>query len=190
MKNWFISLVVVGVIILILYGSIAGSYNSLVTKRLEAQTQQAQIETQLQRRFDLVPNLVASVKGAMVQEQKVFDDIAQARTHYAGAPSGSVDKINAANQFESALGRLLVVMENYPELKSINAVQDLMTQLEGSENRISVARQRYNEAVQDYDKSLQTFPSNIIAGIFHFESLPMFESAKGAEVAPKVNLGQ
>lgn len=190
MKNWLIPLVVVGVVIIFLYGSVVGTYNSLVSKRLEAQTQQAQIETQLQRRFDLVPNLVASVKGAMIQEKSVFDDIAQARTRYAGAPAGSADKIQAANQFESALGRLLVIMENYPQLRSIDTVQDLMTQLEGTENRISVARQRYNEAVRDYNKGLQTFPSNIIAGMFHFKDIPMFESAKGAETPPKVNLSR
>lgn len=189
MNKWWIVGIITGVIILF-FGSIVGTYNSLVSKQMEAQTQQAQIETQLQRRLDLVPNLVASVKGAMGQEQKVFKDIADARTRYAGVPSGTPEKVQAANQFESALGRLLVVMENYPQLQSIQAVQDFMAQLEGTENRISVARQRYNEAVRDYNRDLQTFPSNFIAKTFNFQSMLLFESTSGAKTAPKVDFGK
>ncbi len=185
--------IVLGVIILgiVIFGaSFSGIYNSLVSQRVEVQTQQAQIETQLQRRFDLVPNLVASVKGAQLQEQKVFKDIADARSHYAGTPSGTPEKMQAANQFESALGRLLVITENYPELKSNATVQDLMTQLEGTENRISVARQRYNEAVQAYNQHVQTFPTNLLAGMFGFRSFPMFESVQDGKSAPKVDFGK
>ena len=160
----------------------------MISERQDARTAQGQIETQLQRRFDLVPNLVASVKGAMVQEQKVFDAIAQARTQYAGAQSGTSDKLVAGAQYDSAVSRLLVIMENYPELKSINTVQDLMVQLEGSENRISVARQRYNDSVNIYDKRLQTFPTNIIGGIFGFQQMNLFESVAAAQTAPAVNL--
>ena len=165
-----------------------GTYNSLITQRTEVQTQQSQIETQLQRRFDLVPNLVESVKGAMVQEQEVFKAIADARTKYAGAKSGTPDKLEAASEYQSAIARLLVVMENYPQLRSIDTVRDLMVQLEGTENRISVARQRYNESTQVYNRNLQTFPSNLIGGMFKFEKGLFFEGVKGSEVAPKVNL--
>jgi LemA protein len=186
-----ILLMILGVIILfvlIVGSSIIGTYNNLISERQDARTAQGQIETQLQRRFDLVPNLVASVKGAMVQEQKVFDAIAQARTQYAGAQSGTSDKLVAGAQYDSAVSRLLVIMENYPELKSINTVQDLMVQLEGSENRISVARQRYNDSVNIYDKRLQTFPTNIIGGIFGFQQMNLFESVAAAQTAPAVNL--
>lgn len=185
MKYFLISLGIIGVMVL---SFIAESYNSLVALRNEAQTQQAQIETQLQRRFDLVPNLVGSVKGAMKQEQAVFKAIADARTHYAGAPSGSPEKIQAGQQYEGALARLLVVMENYPQLKSIDTVQDLMVSLEGTENRISVARQRYNESVRDYNQARLSFPTNIIAGMFNFAALPLFQSTDGAGVPPKVEL--
>jgi|SRR3989344_4976689 len=188
MNKWWI----VGIIafaVLLFLGSIVGTYNSLISTRMEAQTQQAQIETQLQRRFDLVPNLVASVKGAMSQEQKVFKDLADARTRYAGTPSGTAEKVAAANQFESALSRLLVIMENYPQLQSISAVRDFMTQLEGTENRISVARQRYNEAVRNYNRDLQTFPSNTIAKMFNFQSMPLFQAAPSSQTAPKVDFG-
>jgi LemA protein len=186
-----ILLMILGVIILfvlIVGSSIIGTYNNLISERQDARTAQGQIETQLQRRFDLVPNIVASVKGAMVQEQKVFDAIAQARTQYAGAQSGTSDKLVAGAQYDSAVSRLLVIMENYPELKSINTVQDLMVQLEGSENRISVARQRYNDSVNIYDKRLQTFPTNIIGGIFGFQQMNLFESVAAAQTAPAVNL--
>ena len=180
----------IALVIFLLFSWVTGTYNSLVKEKVAVQTQQAQIETQLQRRFDLVPNLVNSVKGALTQEQKVFGDIAQARTRYAGAPSGSPEKLQAANQFESALGRLLVIMENYPELKSIQAVQDLMVQLEGTENRISVARQRYNEAVQTYNQHIQIFPSNILAGMFGFQPMPLFQGVAGSDQPPKVDLSQ
>jgi len=175
-------------IVLIFVFSLIGFYNSLITQRTEVQTQRAQTETQLQRRFDLIPSLVGAVKGAMKQEQKVFDAIAKARTQYAGAPSGSNEKLQAAGQYESAISRLLVVMENYPQLKSIDTVQNLMTQLEGTENRISVARQRYNESVQTYNNSVQYFPGSIIANIFGFSKEVMFKGVQGSEKAPVVNL--
>jgi LemA protein len=168
-------------------GWVAGQYNGLISLRVETQTQQGQIEAQLQRRFDLVPNLVGAVKGAMAQEQAVFKAIADARTKYAGAAPGSSEKLAAGTQYESAIGRLLVVMENYPQLKSVEVVQDLMVQLEGTENRISVARQRYNEAVQPYNQRLQSFPTNIIGGIFGFKDAAFFKGAEGSDVAPKVD---
>ena len=186
-------LIVLGVLILlglIIAGIFGGTYNSLISEKVAVQTAQAQIETQLQRRYDLIPNLVASVKGAQIQEQKVFNDIAQARTHYAGVPSGTPEKIQAANQLESAIGRLLVIVESYPQLQSTQTVSDLMTELEGTENRISVARERYNEAVQTYNQHVQTFPTNVIAGMFGFKTLPLFESTPVAQTAPKVDFGK
>jgi LemA protein len=169
-------------------GWMVGKYNGLVGLRVTTQTMQAQVESQLQRRFDLIPNLEAAVRGEMVNEQTVFKDIADARTKYAGAAPGSSDKIDAGNQYESAIGRLLVVMENYPDLKSVQVVKDLMTELEGTENRISVARQRYNESAQTYNTTLQSFPTNVIGGMFGFKDAVFFKGVAGSESAPKINL--
>ncbi len=163
------------------------SYNGLVTMKEISTAQWQQVETQYQRRFDLIPNLVASVKGAMTQETAVFTALAEARTRYAGAQTVN-DKAAAATQVESSFGRLLAVMENYPTLKSIDTVQNLMTQLEGTENRISVERQRFNDTVRVYNTSIKKFPRSVIAGIFGFDQLNYFESAPGAELAPKVEL--
>lgn len=165
-----------------------GTYNSFVAQREGVVTSWSQVETQYQRRFDLIPNLANSVKGYLKQEQTVFGEIADARTYYAGAPSGSDAKVTAANQLEGAFARLLVIMENYPELKSNETVRDLMTELAGTENRVNVSRQRYNEVVQVYNVHVQTFPANLIAGFGGFEKKPFFESQKGSENAPTVNL--
>lgn len=189
MKNW-VPVIVIGVVLFFFILWMGGTYNSFVGQRIAVQTAQAQVETQLQRRFDLVPNLVASVKGAQIQEQKVFKELADARTHYAGTQPLSAQRIQAANQYESAISRLLVIVENYPQLQSNQAITDLMTQLEGTENRISVARQRFNEADQQYIQNLQSFPGNIVASLFHFQPIPLFQSTPGAAAAPKVNLTQ
>ena len=180
--RWIIAGVVV---VIVLWGF--SSYNGFVSLNEQINGQWAQVETQYQRRLDLIPNLVSSVQGVMKQEQKVFGDLAEARTRYAGATSVN-DKAVAATGVESALSRLLVVMENYPQLKSSETVQTLMSQLEGTENRVSVERQRFNEAVRVYDTKVKTVPSAIIAKIFGFGSRDYFEAATGAEVAPKVNL--
>lgn len=184
MKN--ILWVVLGVAVLLGVWVFA-SYNGLVSSNEAVTNQWAQVETQYQRRFDLIPNLVASVKGIMTQEQKVFDDIAQARTQYAGAQTDD-QKAAAATQVESALGRLLVITENYPELKSSQNVQDLMTELEGTENRISVERKRYNDLVQAYNLKIKQFPSSVIASMFGYGPHAYFEAAAGSETAPTVNL--
>ena len=188
MKYVLTGLGILAIIGFMLFSWVIGSYNGLVSQRTEFQTQQGQIEAQLQRRFDLVPNLVGAVRGAMTQEQKVFKDIADARTHYAGTPAGTPDKLAAAGQYEGAISRLLVIMENYPQLNSVGTVKDLMTQLEGTENRISVARQRYNEAVQPYNNSVQMFPGAVIAGMFGFKVQPFYQGQVGSENAPKVDL--
>lgn len=181
-KTWLI----VGAVVLLVIVYSFGTYNSFISGREAIDGQWAQVETQYQRRLDLIPNLVSSVKGAMKQEQAVFDAIAQARTQYGGAVT--VDqKAAAATNVESALGRLLVVMENYPQLKSVDTVQTLMAQLEGTENRVSVERQRFNGLVQSFNIMVQRFPSNIVAGIFGFTTRTYFNSQPGAENAPSVN---
>lgn len=163
--------------------------NNLVLQEEEVNNQWGQVENEYQRRFDLIPNLVASVRGYMGQEREVFEAIAGARTRYSGAASGSNEKVEAANELESSLGRLLVIMENYPELKSDQTVMSLMTQLEGTENRITVERRRYNDEVTEFNKTLKVFPNSFINDLFlHFEAKERFEAVEGADVAPTVDL--
>lgn len=182
-------LAVVVVIAVAIFAMVIGLKNDLVLMEEEVENQWAQVEVQYQRRFDLIPNLVASVKGYMEQEQTVFGDIAEARTRYSGASAGSEERVGAANELESALGRLLVIMENYPELKSDQTVQDLMTQLEGTENRISTERKRYNDKVTEFNKTIRVFPNSLINDLFlHFDEKDLFEAVEGAEFAPEVDL--
>ncbi len=162
-------------------------YNGLVTKNEVADNQWAQVEAQYQRRFDLIPNLVESVKGIFNQEKEVFGALAEARASYAGAKTIN-EKAAAATQVEGALGRLLAIVENYPQLKSSENVQTLMVQLEGTENRISVERQRFNDAVRDFNLIIKRVPSNLVAKVFGFSERNYFEAAQGAEAAPKVSL--
>jgi LemA protein len=177
-------------VIIILLGAYAWSfYNGLVKQSQAITSQWAQVENQFQRRYDLIPNLVASVQGAMSQEQKVFSDITSARTKYAGAQTTD-QKTEAASQVEVALGRLLVVMENYPQLKSIETVQTLMAQLEGTENRIAVERARFNDLTRDYNTRVTQLPGRLIAPILGFFPKPYFEAAAGSEKAPEVKLNQ
>lgn len=162
-------------------------YNGLVSANEKVNNQWAQVETQYQRRVDLIPNLVSSVKGIMKQEQSIFTALAEARTKYSGATS--VDqKIQASGELEQGLGRLLVVMENYPQLKSSENVQTLMVQLEGTENRISVERKNYNDLVKDFNVSVKTIPTKWVAGILGYSEKVYFEADKGANVSPKVEL--
>ncbi len=182
MKKALIVLVVV-LVLFAMYGW--GLYNKMVTANEGVENQWAQVETQYQRRFDLIPNLVESVKGIMEQEKEVFGAIAEARTRYAGATTIN-DKAGAATQVESALARLLVVMENYPELKSAENVQTLMVQLEGTENRISVERKRYNDAARDFNVMVKRVPAKWFAGWFGFEPKDFFESVEGSETVPAV----
>jgi LemA protein len=164
-----------------------GIYNRLVTANEQADSLWAQVETQYQRRFDLIPNLTNSVQGIFNQEKAVFGQLAEARTRYAGA--GNVaEKVAAANQVETSLARLLVVLENYPQLRSSEAVQNLMVQLEGTENRISVERKRFNDGIRDYNLLVKRFPARFFAALFGFGEREYFEAAQGAETAPKVEL--
>lgn len=188
MKNrlgWLIGLGALVLVILIIAGSFFGTYNSLVTKSQAIDGQWAQVETQYQRRFDLIPNLVNSVKGVMTQEQTVFNQLAEARTKYAGAATPDA-KAAAGGEVEAAFGRLLVIMENYPQLRSVEAVKQLMDELAGTENRISVERGRYNEKVRDFNTAIKTFPTNLIASMFNFSEREYFKSVTGADLVPKV----
>ncbi len=176
---------IVGIVaVLVLYSW--SLYNGLVTASESITGQWAQVETQYQRRFDLIPNLVNSVKGIMNQEKKVFGDLADARTRYAGATNTDA-KVQAANDVETSLGRLLVVVENYPELRSSETVLTLMAQLEGTENRISVERSRFNDLVKTYDTRIKGFPANVFAPIFGFKEKAYFQSQSGADKVPGVN---
>lgn len=161
-------------------------YNGLVTGRETVDRSWADVETQEQRRFDLIPNLVSTVKGAAAFEQETFRGVTEARSRWQGATDRS-DQIQAAGQFESALGRLLVTFENYPQLQATQAYRDLLAQLEGTENRITVARRDYNEAVRRYNLRVKRFPGNVLARLFGFEAQVFFESTEGAEAVPKVN---
>jgi LemA protein len=186
-KSYIVVGAIIGILVVVGF-SLAGIYNSLVNRSQAVDGQWAQVETQYQRRFDLIPNLVESVKGIMAQEQAVFLAIAEARTRYAGANTPE-QQAEAANDVESALARLLVIMENYPQLQSIQAVTALMDELAGTENRIAVERGRYNTEVRDYNTAIKRFPTVMVASLFGFDQRAYFESYSGADVAPKVNFG-
>lgn len=161
-------------------------YNGLISSRAAVDGAWAQVETQYQRRIDLVPNLVSTVKGAAKFEQETFTAITEARSQWQSA-GGRGEKIAAASGFDSALSRLLVTVEAYPQLQATQAFRDLMAQLEGSENRISVARRDYNMAVQGYNVRVARFPGNILANFFNFAAETMFSAQEGAENAPPVS---
>jgi len=181
------TLIIILAVVILIVGWFWISYNKLVTANELVDNQWAQVEVQYQRRFDLIPNLVSSVQGAMGQEQKVFGDLAAARASYSGANTVNA-KAEAATQVESALSRLLVIMENYPQLKSIETVQTLMVQLEGTENRVSVERNRFNEEVRTFNILTKRFPMNLMASMFNYSEKAYFQVAPGTEVAPKVDL--
>lgn len=183
-QKQIIGAVAAAVVILLMFIT---SYNGLVNKETRVDQTSADLEVQLQRRFDLIPNLVSAVQGAMAQEKDIFTQLAEARSKYAGASSGD-DRIAAAGQLESALGRLLVIVENYPELTSLQNVRDLQVQLEGTENRVAQARRDYNEATTSYNRAVRAFPRSIVAGMFGFEKRELFTAVDGADTVPTVDL--
>ncbi len=186
-KSWFTWPVIIGIVVVLVVLYTGSKYNTLVKGNVSIDAQWAQVESQYQRRLDLIPNLINSVKGAMKQESAVFDAIAKARTQYAGA--GTPDaKAAAAGQVEGSLARLLVVMENYPQLKSIDTVQSLIAELAGTENRIATERMRYNETVAAYNTNVQIFPSSLVAKLFGFGPRTLFAAEAGAATPPTVNL--
>jgi len=184
MKLW-ITLGVVALLVLALVGWFVGSYNMLVSLDANAKEKWANVESQYQRRFDLIPNLVSTVKGYAAHEEKLFTEITEIRSRWQGA-TNTDDKVAAANGLEGAIGRLLMVVENYPVLKASENFLSLQDELAGTENRVSVERVRYNEAVKSYNVAIKRIPTNIIAGMFGFKEKKMFEAAEGAENAPKV----
>ncbi len=183
-KPWY---AVVGILVLLVLW-LGATYNGLVSSKGAVERSWADVETQYQRRFDLVPNLVSTVKGAANFEQSTFTAVTAARSQWQSAPSRS-EKIDAASTFDGALSRLLVTVEAYPQLQATQAFKDLMTQLEGTENRIAVARRDYNEAVMAYNVGVRSFPRNVFAGMFGFVPEKPFASANGADQAPSVDFG-
>ena len=187
MRNLLITVGVLALIFLVVGGAYISSRNEMVRKNEAIKQAWAQVDVVLQRRADLIPNLVATVKGYAQQEQKVFGDIANARTGLLNArtPGG---KIAANGQLDGALGRLLLVVENYPDLKSNQNFRAIQDELAGTENRIAVERRRYNEALQDYNTYIGLFPNNIFAGWAGFQrNNDYFAASEGARVAPKVD---
>src|SRR5258705_5996686 len=165
------------------------SYNRFVGQEEAIKAQWAQVENQLQRRNDLIPNLVETVKGYAQHEEGVFKDIADARARLLAAKSPE-ETIAAANQQTSALGRLLAVVENYPQLKANEQFNRLMDELAGTENRLAVERMRYNERVQEYNTSRRQFPANLTAKLFSFKEYPFFQAPPEAKGVPKVNFSK
>lgn len=179
---------VVGAVILIMLLTGVGTYNSLAKANQNVDAKWSQVENVMQRRYDLIPNLVNAVKGSMKQEKEVFGAIADARSNYAKADS-TKEKAAANAQLDKSVGTLInVIREAYPTLNSNKQVDTLMTQLEGSENRIAVERKRYNEAVQSYNQSVVTFPKNIFANMMGMGQKDYFKADAGASKAPVVDL--
>ena len=197
MKKGCIGLIVLGVIALALFGWVKNSYNGLVQDQESVETAWAQVENVYQRRADLIPNLVETVKGYAKHEQETLEGVIEAR---ANATKVTIDptkmtpedlqKYQAAQgDVTNALSRLIAVSENYPDLKANQNFLELQNQLEGTENRIAVERNKFNEVAREYNTKRRTFPTNIIAGIFNFGEKPYFQAQEGADKAPKVDFG-
>lgn len=174
------------VVIAVIAVSYIGIYNSLVSLDVKADTAWADVETQYQRRYDLIPNLVNTAQGYIEHERELLTEITKLRSQWGEAATQS-EKIEASAALESAISRLLLVVENYPDLKAIEAFRVLMTQLEGTENRIAVARRDYNAAVLSFNTAIRVFPSNIIANMMGMQPKLFFESVEGAQDAPVVD---
>lgn len=189
MKNGTKVLIGIGVVVVLVVFWFFGTQNSLVSLKEDVEMQQSQIETTLQRRSDLIPNLVATVKGYATHEEKVFTEIADARSKLAGSiESGDMESIiEANNALDSALGRLLAISENYPDLKASEQFIALQDELAGTENRIAVARQYYNEKVRTYNTTVQSFPTSIVAGMTGYYPMQYFEADESAKEVPEVN---
>ncbi|MEE9610223.1 MAG: LemA family protein [Desulfatiglandales bacterium] len=185
-KTLVIIVVIVVLIVLIPLFYLKGTYNSLVTLDEGVKAAWAQVENQLQRRYDLIPNYVATVKGYAAHEKEVFIKVTEARSKVAGAGGSIGQKIAAQNQLSAALARLLVVVERYPDLKANTNFIRLQDELAGTENRIAVERRRYNETVRAYNVKIRRFPTNLLAGMFGFEKAAFFEVPKERQEAPKV----
>ncbi|MBO4336377.1 MAG: LemA family protein [Desulfovibrio sp.] len=180
------STIAVLVILAVLLVGIVTTYNSVMSSKIAIDAQRGQIENQIQRRADLIPNLISTVKGYMQHEEKVLNEVTEARTRVTKA--GSTEDLAAANgQLSAALGRLIAVSENYPTLKADAHFTELMREISGSENRIAVARRDYNEAVRKYNTVIATFPGNLISGIMGCQSVAQFTAEESAHEVPKVS---
>lgn len=193
-KGLWITLAIIAVIVLAGYAWLKGSYNSMVTKDEEVKTAWSQVENQYQRRMDLIPNLVNTVKGYATHERQTLEGVVNAR---AQATQTVIDPSNlneqtlkqfqaAQGELTNALSRLMIILERYPDLKANQNFLELQAQLEGTENRISVERKRFNEAARSYNTYIRSFPRNLLAGMFGFQPKPYFTADAGAEKAPKV----
>ena len=185
-KSLWIALAVVAVVVIAAVGWIMSTYNGLVETREQVTAQQANVQSQLQRRADLIPNLVSTVQAYATQEEEVYTALADARAALAGA--STVDELNAANSaLDSALSRLLVVVENYPELQASQNFINLQDELAGTENRIVQARNTYNDMAREYNTRIQRFPSSLIASIGNFEQVDYFEASEASQTVPEVS---
>lgn len=188
MRKLLIPIIIVIALIAIVAAILVPSYNGFVQLEEDVNQSYAQIENQLQRRLDLIPNLVETVKGFADQEQGVIDSVTEARSNLAGA-EGVSEQAEADAELSGALSRLLVVVENYPEIRSSENFQQLSDELAGTENRIAVARQDYNATVSEFNRKARSFPGNMIAGIFGFDEKEYFEADPDASEAPEVDFG-
>ena len=183
MKKTFI---IIGALFILLAVSFAGLYNGIISKKENINAKWAQVDSQLQRRNDLIPNLVGSVKGYAAHEKNLFENITLARSQWANAKNLE-EKVQAAGSLDSAISRLLVVVENYPDLKANETFLKLMDELSGTENRIAVERMRYNEAVREYNVAVSIFPGNFIAGMFGLKpATEYFKAEEKARAVPEV----
>lgn len=182
MKKGF--LIIIAIVVVLLFG-VFSMYNGLVTLNEDVNSKWSQIDNQLQRRADLIPNLVATVKGYAAQEQSIFTAVADARSRLLNA-QGPADSAAANGELTSALGRLLAISEAYPQLKSDANFRQLQDELAGTENRIANARKDYNDTVQVFNTKLKRFPTNIFAGMLGFEAKEYFQAEEGAKEVPKV----
>ena len=186
LKPWHIILIVVAVLAVALVGYTVKSYNGLVTLKQEVTQKESDIQTTLQRRADLIPNLVNTVKGYASHEESNMKEVSDARAALVGA-NNTGDQLAANEQMTSALNRLLAIAENYPDLKANTNFIQLQDELSGTENRITQARRAYNDAVKTYNTKIQRFPTSLIAGIFNFEAFDYFQANEGAQEVPSVN---
>ena len=180
-----ITLIIIAVVVLVLVFWVIGLYNSLARARIRVKEAWSGIDVQLKRRSSLIPNLVETVKGFAKQEQDVLIKVTEARSRVAGAGTPK-DAIEASNDLSNALSRLLVVVEKYPELKSDQNFLRLQDELAGTENRLAVARKRYNDTIQSYNTTAKRFPTNLVAMLFGFEAKPYFDAPASAEAVPQV----
>jgi LemA protein len=186
MKAGLIVVALIALIALGVGGWVVGGYNRLVAGKADVDNAYHEVDNQLLRRNDLIPNLVEAVKGIAAQEQAVIGEITTARAAMQGAHTPE-QKFAAGNQMDGALGRLLVVVENYPQIKSQENFLHLQDELAGTENRLAVARKRYNDVVRDFNVMVRSFPTNIFAGMFNFQAQPFYEVAPEARQVPKVS---